>query len=208
MIIWDVSDVRFKKYGKVVKGYDCSELIRNMEEISLTDGVIYIPSEPKLEALEIFNEIQNRQFGGLHIQIGYCSGSNVTLDALEYHRSSEVDIAATDLILLLGRQQDLDPEQYTYDASKVEAFYVPAGTMVELYATTLHYAPCNGKNGGFRCAIVLPYGTNMQLETKQHDLEDRLLFAKNKWLIAHPDTDLAQQGAYIGIMGKKLSVED
>lgn len=63
------------------------------------------------------------------------------MNALEYHRSSELDIAQTDLILLLGMQQDIENGDI-YDTSKVEAFLVPAGTGVELYATTLRYAPC------------------------------------------------------------------
>ena len=74
-------------------------------------------------------------------KIGYCNGDNHKLNALEYHRSSELDIAQTDLILLLGMQQDIENGDI-YDTSKVEAFLVPAGTGVELYATTLRYAPC------------------------------------------------------------------
>ena len=49
-------------------------------------------------------------------------------------------MAASDLILLLGWQADVE-EDYTYDTSKVEAFLLPKGVAVELYATTLHYAP-------------------------------------------------------------------
>ena len=64
---------------------------------------------------------EKKDFGGLPIQIGYCNGSNVKLNALEYHRSSEIDIAVTDLILLLGCQQDIKED--TYDTALVEAFF-------------------------------------------------------------------------------------
>ena len=74
-------------------------------------------------------------------------GDNHKLNGLEYHRSSEINIAVTDMILLLGSQQDVGTD-FTYDTSKVEAFYVPAGTVVEMYATTLHYAPCTAQPGG------------------------------------------------------------
>lgn len=208
MKTWKVNDANFGKYGRVIQGYDCAELIKTMEETPLTDSVAYVPVEAKLEALAIFAELQNREFGGLPIELGYCNGSNIQLNALEYHRSSEVNVAATDLFLLLGSQQDIDPNNFTYDTSLVEAFFVPAGTMIEVYATTLHYAPCNANGNRFRCAVVLPRGTNQPLETKQDKFEDRLLFARNKWLIAHPDTDLGQQGAFVGLVGKNVSLED
>ena len=79
------------------------------------------------------------------IQIGCCNGHNKKLNAVEYHRDSEVDIAVDDLILILGKQQDIE-EDHTYDTSRMEAFLVPAGTAVEVYATTLHYAPCHVKD--------------------------------------------------------------
>lgn len=209
MRIWNVGDPKFCKYGRVVKGFDCSELVETMRKTPLTGDVVYVAAEPVLESLPIFEELRNREFGGLPVELGYCNGSNTLLNAVEYHRSSEVDIAATDLILLVGSQQDIDPERCTYDTSLVEAFLVPKGTMVELYATTLHYAPCNAGPGGFRCAVVLPRGTNQPLKTApRQENEDRLLFAQNKWLIAHPDTDLGEQGAFVGLTGKNRSVED
>ena len=76
------------------------------------------------------------------IQVGYCNGSNYLLNAVEYHRDSEVNVALTDLILILGKEQDIEADG-TYQTEKMEAFLVPAGTVVEVYATTLHYAPCN-----------------------------------------------------------------
>ncbi len=207
MKIYNVNDENFRKYGRVVKGYDCTELIKTMQETPLTEEVAYVPAEPKLESLAIFCELQNREFGGLPMELGYCNGKNVLLNAVEYHRSSEVNVAGTDLILLLGCQQDIDPNNYTYDTSRIEAFFVPMGTMVEVYATTLHYAPCSASDSGFRCVVALPRGTNQPLDTTQDALEDRLLFAKNKWLIAHPDTDLGDQGAFVGLVGENVSVE-
>ena len=122
---------------------------------------------------------------------------------MEYHRSSEIDIAVDDIILLLGRQQDIEAD-YTYDTSKIEAFLVPAGTAVELYATTLHYAPCTGEGDGFRCVIVLPEGTNTELEAGHQDGEDKLITAKNKWLIAHEDAGI--QGAFCGLKGENITI--
>ena len=207
MEIKKVNDLEFKKYGQVLKNYNCEEIIEKMQKMPLPLDVIYEPSVKDLEESEIFKELMEREFGGLPIQIGYCNGNNNMLNAVEYHRSSEINIAVTDLILLLGWQPDIN-ENHTYDTSKIEAFLVPAGTIIEVFATTLHYAPCNSDNNGFRCVVVLPKDTNMPLEYNvKKNGEDALLFAKNKWLIGHKDTDLGKQGAFIGLYGDNISLK-
>ena len=207
MAIKKVNDLEFKKYGQVLKNYNCEEIIEKMQKMPLPLDVIYEPSVKDLEESEIFKELMEREFGGLPIQIGYCNGNNNMLNAVEYHRSSEINIAVTDLILLLGWQPDIN-EDHTYDTSKIEAFLVPAGTIIEVFATTLHYAPCNADNNGFRCVVVLPKDTNMPLEYNvKKNGEDALLFAKNKWLIGHKDTDLGKQGAFIGLYGDNISLK-
>jgi hypothetical protein len=208
MIIKKVTDSDFKKYGQVLKNYDCSEIIEKMKNITpLPSDVIYEPSIKELEELKIAEELRKREFGELPIQIGYCNGNNYILNAVEYHRTSEINIAVTDLILLIGCQQDIE-DDFSYDTSKIEAFFVPAGTIIEVYATTLHYAPCNAKEDGFKCVVVLPRDTNLPLEEKVEKTgEDALLFAKNKWLIGHKDTDLGTQGAFIGLVGENISIK-
>lgn len=207
MIIKSVFDKKFKKYGQVLKNYDCSEIIEKMENTPLPNNVVYEPSIKELEELEIAKQLRKREFGELPIQIGYCNGNNHLLNAVEYHRTSEINIAVTDLILLLGSQQDINYE-YTYDTSKIEAFKIPAGTAIEVYATTLHYAPCNSNENGFKCVVVLPKDTNLPLENSVEKIdEDELLFAKNKWLIGHKDTDLGEQGAFIGLVGENISLK-
>ena len=207
--IYPVESEKFRRYGKVVKGFDCAELFERLKETPLPKaGTVYEPSAAGLEETEVCGQLRKRAFGGMPMQIGYCNGNNVRLNALEYHRSSEFNAAGTDLILLLGALQDVDPVSHSYDTSRVEAFSVPAGTLVEMYATTLHYAPCNASAGGFRDAIILPKGTNLPLEAKPGtDGEDRLLFARNKWLIAHPEAGLRGEGAFEGLTGENLSVE-
>lgn len=141
MEIKKVTDDSFSAYGKILKGYDFSELLEAMKSTPCPEDVVYVPGLAALESVSAAEQLRKRAYGGLPIQIGYCNGHNQTLNALEYHRSSEVDIAASDLILLLGKQQDISGD-YTYDTANAEGFFVPAGTAVELYATTLHYAPC------------------------------------------------------------------
>ena len=205
MEIQKVTDAAFRAYGKVLEGYDFSELLKVMEQQPCPmDDVVYVPSAEALEAVPAAKELAVRAYGGLPIQVGYCNGYNKKLNAVEYHRSSEVDIAQSDLILLLGRQQDIEAD-HTYDTAKIEAFYVPAGTAVELYATTLHYAPCSAGEAGFRCVIVLPKDTNLELDFEPlKDGEDKLITAKNKWLIAHEDAKIA--GAFCGLKGENITL--
>lgn len=205
MTVRKVTDPAFKAYGRIITGYDFSGLLKAMEHTPLPEDVIYIPSLPEMEALSDAKELERGIYGQMPIQIGCCNGHNKKLNAVEYHRDSEVDIAVDDLILILGKQQDIE-EDHTYDTSRMEAFLVPAGTAVEVYATTLHYAPCHVKDEGFRCVIVLPKGTNLDMEPVDvKDPEDRLLFARNKWLIGHAEGGLPE-GAFIGLKGENLSV--
>ena len=208
IVVQPVRDKAFRKYGRIVTGFDCTGLLKQLEKTPCpSDSTVYEASVPELEALEIFRELRDREFGGLAIELGYCNGSNNRLNALEYHRSSEINIAGTDLILLLGSLQDVDTGAWTYDTGLVEAFLVPAGTVVELYATTLHYAPCSASPEGFRDAVVLPRGTNLPLEAvPKREGEDRLLFARNKWLIAHRESGLQESGAFPGLTGRNLTL--
>ena len=205
MEIQNVNDESFKAYGRVMKEYDVCRLRKEMEHTPLpADGVIYVPSVEELEALPAAECFRDMAYGGLPIQVGYCNGSNHALNALEYHRSSEINIAVTDLILLLGRQQDLEVD-YTYDTSKAEAFFVPAGTVIEVYATTLHYAPCTATGSGFRCVVILPKGTNTELDfLVSKEGEGKLLSARNKWLIAHREAEI--EGAFCGLKGTNITV--
>lgn len=204
MKIQNVTDASFRKYGRVISEVDFTELLEAMEKSPLPEGVEYEPSIDYLEATSLMDKLQTAYYGELPIQIGYCNGHNHYLNAVEYHRSSELDIACTDLILLIGLKQDIT-DDFTYDTGKIEAFLCPKGTGVELYATTLHYAPCSVGDEGFKCVIVLPKDTNLPLDEKHSGYEDALITAKNKWLIGHADGGL-DAGAHIGLIGENIRV--
>lgn len=205
MKIQKVTDPAFRKYGQVLEGYDFTGLIKEMKHTPVPENVIYVPSVEELETLDIMKDLQNKGYGGLPVQIGYCNGHNKKLNAVEYHRNSEINVAVTDLVLLIGHQQDIEPD-HTYDTSKIEAFLVPAGTGIEVYATTLHYAPCHVNEGGFQCVVVLPKGTNTDLTFQTEKTgEDSLMTAKNKWLIAHEDAKIA--GAFNGLKGENITID-
>ncbi|WP_196604714.1 DUF4867 family protein [Pectinatus haikarae] len=200
----NISDNSFKEYGRILQ-IDSSAFIKTMTaKAAVKQGVVYEASDKELENLPLFGQMQHEIFGGLDIEFGYCSGCNTKLNAVEYHRTSEIDIAATDLILMLGRQQNIDYSTNTYETDNIELFFVPQGTAVELYATTLHYAPCRQNDEEFRCGVILPKGTNMPLPAKRSsaDGENRLLFAVNKWLIGHTESNIDKDGGFIGLIGQ------
>lgn len=203
MEIQNITGKAFKIYGRIHTGYTLDKIFEKMQDTALPEKeVIYVPSVEEMELLPEAEALKNQLFGGLDIQIGYCNGYNKMLNALEYHRSSEIDIAVTDMVLLVGRQQDMQ-EDFTYDTSFIEAFFVPAGTVLELYATTLHYAPCSAGDSCFRCVIVLPTGTNEEILLQNNESgEIRLLTARNKWLVAHKDAGI--KGAFNGLHGENI----
>ena len=209
MELISVFDPRFRPYGHVIEGYDTKQLHETMLTMPVPEeGITYVASVPELEALPIAEKLFYESFGGLDPQVGYVCGQGNKLNALEYHRSSEFNYAVTDLILLLGRQQDVEPGTFTYDTAKVEAFHVPAGTMLEVYATTLHYAPCHADaSKGFRVLVALPWLTNTDRPVMENKTaEDEIMTARNKWLLAHPDSSEAKSGAKVGLTGENIDI--
>ncbi len=208
MKIYTVNDPEFAPYGKVLPGYDTSELVAAMNAIPLPEsGTAYEPGIASLEACRIFSCFQNRAYGGMPAQLGMCWGHNTKLNCLEYHRDSELNIGTGDYILLLAKMEDIVDGKL--DTAKVKAFRAPAGAVVEVYETSLHYAPCQVDGSGFRVAVVLPKGTNTyKPEINPRNEEDKWLWARNKWLLAHPDSGEAADGAYVGLTGKNIDLAE
>lgn len=208
MKIMPVEDAAFKKYGQVVTGYVFSDYISYMKANTPVpkEGNVYVPSDAKMEALPVTAAASVNFYGEMPVQVGYCNGSTTSLDALEYHKGSEINVAVTDLVVLLGELKDI--ENNVYSSSKIEAFYLKAGTAVEFYGTTLHFAPCAVDENGYQCVVVLPKDTNFPLENEvtPKNNEDKLLLMKNKWVIAHSDSGMAKDGAFVGITGENINL--
>ena len=209
MKIYSVHDKEFTPYGHVVTGLDTAELLDALARTPLPEtGTGYCPEEEELQELPVTVQVSEHLYGGMPVQMGWCNGRNTNLNCLEYHRDSEFNLGTEDFILLLARQEEI--ENGKLDTGKVKAFRVPAGVLVEVYATTLHYAPCHTDPAkGFRVLVALPAGTN----TEKPDIrplteEDKLLRACNKWLLAHPDSAEAADGAYVGLTGENIDIAD
>lgn len=196
---------KFARYGKVVQMSEMNEFVSYLDrETNVPEtGNQYVASDKKAEKLELMQKIQKLIYGDMPIEIGWCNGHNTKLNALEYHKGSELDVAASESILLLASL--LDIREGKLDSKLVEGFYLQKGQAVELYATTLHYSPCAVTRQGFKMGIILPKGTNESIDVSKY--KATMLWRKNKWLLAHPDADnLIKEGACACIDGKNLEV--
>ena len=201
--IFSVESEEFKKYGRVISDIDTTEILAVAKKIQkVGDGSSYVPSCEVFEKLDIAAEIKNKLFGTMPTQVGYCWGYNNLMNATEWHTSSEINIAITPLVLILGNIWDIKDGKI--DSSQFKAFYLPQGTVVEAYATTLHYCPCQVSDDGFGCVVGLPLETNTELKIKS---DDKLLLCKNKWLISHNDNaELESTDMYVGLTGKNIKI--
>lgn len=205
--IQELSSPAFQKYGKTLSGFDFAPCIEVMNKRDIpAEGNCYVACDDEMMATSTAAELSSRFYGHTDIQIGYCNGNSDKLNALEYHKCSEIDLAVTDLVLLLSDIRSI--QNNTLHSSKVEAFYVPAGTACELYGTALHFAPCKVCDAGYKSIIVLTRGTNSALSPLPAPgcEEDELLWMQNKWLIAHPDSIPASKGACAGIQGMNIPI--
>ena len=201
--IFDVKSENFTSYGRVID-LDCDEIIATAEKIANPEsGSSYVAAEESFKNLEISKIVEDEFFGTLGAQMGYCWGHNNLLNGAEWHTSSEINIAVTPLVLILGHVWEL--EDGKIDSSKFKAFYLPKGTAVEVYATSLHFCPCEVEKNGFGCVVGLPEGTNVPLEK---EVSNPLLFRKNKWIVAHNENEgLINRGVVPGISGTNFEIK-
>ena len=209
MKIHSINDPEFIPYGRVVTGLEEAkhEILAALAETPLPAATDYAAEDAFLQELPAAAEVSEHLFGGMPCQLGWCNGHNTRLNCLEYHRDSEFNLGTEDFILLLAKLDEV--ENGTLDTAMVKAFRVPAGALVEVYATTLHYAPCHVDAAkGFRVLVALPKGTNtaMPAAFKANGGDDEKLWACNKWLLAHPDSTETAQGAHIGLTGVNIDI--
>ena len=207
MKLYQVTDPEFREYGRVIEGCKVTDILSALrEKTPLPEGTAYVSDDENINTLPEAKELEYVLFGGVPAQFGWCNGHNTKLNCLEYHRCSEFNLGTEDFILLLARQQEI--ENGVLDTDKVKAFLVPAGVLVEVYATTLHYAPCHADaSKGFKVLVVLSKGTNeARPEFAAQTEEESYLTAANKWLLAHEDSSEAKGGARVGLKGVNIDI--
>lgn len=208
MEILSVYDAAFKPYGRIAEGYPTEGLMAALAATPVTDAVVYVPRDESLHAAANADVAGDAMFGGMPFQLGWCNGHNTKLNCLEYHRDSEFNLGTEDFILLLAKQDDIVDGKL--DTAKVKAFRAPAGVLVEVYATTLHYAPCHvDAQKGFHVMVALPAGTNTDYKPMQAapNATDKTIWARNKWLLAHAESTEAEQGAVVALTGANIDIQ-
>lgn len=213
-MILSVQSSRFKQYGQILEGLDVQGLLDKASAVTPIpeEGTLYVPSLKELEAFPVVEALAP-YYGHQPLQVGFCNGRNQNMNGLEYHKSPEVIMAVTDCVLFLcpfDHLQDFESVR-TIDA---ELFFLPKGSVVLIKSHILHLAPCMVEQQGFQAIIILPKDTNEPLdpeEIKKRDSssekEDRLLFKKNKWILAHPEREqLVSQNVHVGLVGENRMV--
>lgn len=210
MKIYSVNDPEFKPYGRVVTGLEAAkaEILQALATTPLPEATDYVAEEPVLQGLPAMVEVSKHLFGGMPVQLGWCNGHNTRLNCLEYHRASEFNLGARDFILLVAHRWEI--EDGKLDTACVKAFRVPAGTLVEVFNTTLHYTPCMVDDGGFQVMVALPAGTNGPRPEAAADMpaagDSYCYWKADKWVLCHADSPKAAEGGYVGLIGKNLDI--
>ena len=205
--LFSVLDPEFRRYGRVLNG-ETKELAAALEATPIPDeGNRYVASQASLEAVDLMPGLRRAVFGEMPIQAGYCNGNGYQLNAMEYHKCSEINFTTTGLVLLLALPEQLDDGKL--NSADVVGFYLPAGVLVEIFPMVLHFAPCRVAESGFRCLVVLEQGTNAALPSVDTAApgEEKLLWMRNKWMTCHPDSPQKEKGAFVGIRGENLALK-
>lgn len=204
--LYDVRDARFAPYGRVLD-FECTELLAALAQQPIpAEGNSYAASVSALEEPSCAARIGDAVFGGMDFETGCCNGRGRRLNALEYHKCSEVNLTSTGCVLLLALQSDLVNGKLA--AESVVGFYLPPGTLIEVFPGTLHFAPCDVTGSGFTCLVMLENGVNEKLPRLFPDARDerKMLWMRGKWLLCHPDSPQARKGACVGITGENIEL--
>ena len=207
--LFSVTDPEFEAYGRLLPlpKEEEEELFSALEATPLPEaGNVYFASLPELERVRAARRFGRTVFGGMPTEAGCCNGRGFTLNALEYHKCSEVNYSTGGLVLLLALPEQL--KNGCLDSRLVKGFYLPPRTAAEIFPRVLHFAPCRICRDGFRCLVVLEQGVNEALERTDPSApgEEKLLWMRGKWMTCHPDSPQAAKGAFAGIRGTNLTL--
>ena len=204
--LYSVLDPEFRRYGRVLNA-ETGELAAAMAAMEIPEeGNCYKASVPALEAVPLMKSLRRTVFGEMEIQAGYCNGRGYKLNAMEYHKCSEINFSTTGLVLLLALPEQLDDGRL--DSADVVGFYLPADVLVEIFPLVMHFAPCRISESGFNCLVVLEKGTNEVLPVVDTSApgDEKLLWMRNKWMTCHPDSPQKEKGAFVGISGENIAL--
>ena len=207
LTILSVDDPEFASYGCVHKTVKLPEMKKFLYGVERTEDEYYVPGEPALESLEEAVQFTEDMFGQVPCQIGWYYGNGHKLNALEYHKCSEILYEYESCVVIVGHLWDIKDNEV--DTKDLKLFYVPADTCVELYATTLHYAPVTAGKNCVMQIVAQSKGTNTPLlsPAEGNEPENKYLLERNKWVLCHPEAKEALgPKAFVGIKGDNITV--
>jgi len=206
--ILSIEDPDFKKYGTVYDNYDIGEVTEYMNknvEISSPEN-FYTPSNVELEKIPVIQKMGNDIYAFMPIEAGECTGQSTNFSAIEYHQGSETNIMLTDVIMVLGQRATLDTKGVYSPRDDGQIFFVPAGTVVEFYSSTLHYAPIKVHDSGFSIIVMLIKGSNEELPAGFKS-DNKRIVKQNKFQLVDPSRkDKIAIGVQVGLTGKMIEM--
>ncbi|MQS97636.1 DUF4867 family protein [Companilactobacillus halodurans] len=207
--ILSIDDPDFKKYGKVYTNYDISEVTDFMDKnVKISSPAnFYTPSNKGLEEIPVIQEMGQDIYANMPIEAGECTGQSTNFSAIEYHQGSETNIMLTDVIMVLGQRSTLDTKGSYSPSEDGQTFFVPAGTVVEFYSSTLHYAPIKVHDSGFSIIVILIKGSNEELLADFKSTNKRIV-KQNKFQLVDPSRkDKIAIGVQVGLTGKMIEMK-
>lgn len=201
--ILTLDDPSFKEYGVLyTNDFNLDDVYRVMEKVQIPEtGMKYIPNIPELADTYTMLAVKRDIFGEIPIDAGVTLGHSDTFTAFEYHQCSEVNIMLDDVLMVLGKRETLEEEHFVDPNTEARMFYMPKGTIVELYNDTLHYAPIQITKKGYKVIVAVIHGTNAVLPQGVKSLNPRVV-KRGKFQVVHPSRkDKIAQGYQVGLSG-------
>ena len=201
--IFELSHADYSPYGRILDAAHYAELLAALDKTPIPpNGNTYVPAAEELETKAALISVSNEFYAGEKAQIGYCNGNSHRINCMEYHDHEEIDLAGADMVLFLGRIEDM--EGLSLSTDKLKCFFVPAGTALTFKTGTLHFAPCRVHSSGFRCGVILQKGANAPVPP---DKRHGAYFARSKWLIGHAESrQVRELHAHQGLFGTNYEV--
>ena len=191
-----VFDEKFSRYGEVVNQFDFTGGVELMKGVQVDKGIKQTESARELECRKVFEEVQEKLFNGKEIQVGWCLGHNHKINMVEYHKTCQLFITASDCVMFFGEKKNMEFNQ-VYNTKYMEGFFIPKGTALKINPEVLHCTPCNINSYGFKVISVNVRHTNEPLEIQTGDRKDRTLFANR---------EAGVEGAFCGLKGDTIAV--
>ena len=202
-----LSDPSFADFGIRYEDYDLTQIERVMADvIPPEEGTAYLPSLPQLEATETIQAIGRDVYAGMPIEAGVTQGHARTFTAFEYHQCSETNIMLDDVVMVLAQRRVLEAKGKIDPNRDAALFYVPKGSVIELYNSTLHYTPLSVSTKAYQVLVIAVKGTNEPLPAGFSSQNPRVV-KQGKFQVVHPSRkDKIAQGYQVGLSGKVLTV--